>query len=204
MTRRTATVPSSTIRVRPVRTTPKARARAIVLGHHVADFWTIVCICHNLIVEANPKPWRPPVYQGPSPDEVALVDAARALGFEFKRRSRTHLNLTLMGHDVVYEVLNVLEFTSERARMSVVARAPDGTIRLYTKGSDAMMLTLLKKDTQASLIAATNDNLRMFSIQGLRTLVMASRVVGQEEWEGWNRRYQSARRQPGGAGGRNC
>jgi hypothetical protein len=49
--------------------------------------------------------------------------------------------------------------------MSVVARAPDGTIRLYSKGSDAIMMTLLKKDTPASLIAATNDNLRMFSIQ---------------------------------------
>ena len=31
-----------------------------------------------------------------------------------------------------------LEFTSDRARMSVVARAPDGTIRLLTKGSDAV------------------------------------------------------------------
>lgn len=49
--------------------------------------------------------------------------------------------------------------------MSVVARAPDGTIRLYTKGSDAIMLTLLKKETQPGLVAATNDNLRMFSIQ---------------------------------------
>lgn len=31
-----------------------------------------------------------------------------------------------------------LEFSSDRARMSVVARAPDGTIRLFTKGSDAV------------------------------------------------------------------
>ena len=35
-----------------------------------------------------------------------------------------------------------LEFTSERARMSVVARAPDGTIRLLTKGSDAVRFSL--------------------------------------------------------------
>ncbi len=47
----------------------------------------------------------------------------------------------------------------------MIARAPDGTIRLYTKGSDAIMLTLLKKDSSPALIAATNDNLRMFSIQ---------------------------------------
>lgn len=38
----------------------------------------------------------------------------------------------------MHEILVELEFTSERARMSVVARAPDGTIRLFTKGSDAV------------------------------------------------------------------
>jgi magnesium-transporting ATPase (P-type) len=54
--------------------------------------------------------------QGPSPDEVALVEAARSLGFEFQRRTRTSVTLRLMGHEVTYEVLNVLEFTSERAR----------------------------------------------------------------------------------------
>lgn len=40
----------------------------------------------------------------------------------------------------MHEILVELEFTSERARMSVVARAPDGTIRLFTKGSDAVRL----------------------------------------------------------------
>ena len=38
--------------------------------------------------------------QGPSPDEVALVDAARTLGFEFVARSRTHVTLRLHGEEV--------------------------------------------------------------------------------------------------------
>ena len=33
-----------------------------------------------------------------------------------------------------YEVLNVIEFTSSRKRMSVIVRDPRGRIRLLTKG----------------------------------------------------------------------
>ena len=33
-----------------------------------------------------------------------------------------------------YEVLNVIEFTSTRKRMSVIVRDPRGRIRLLTKG----------------------------------------------------------------------
>lgn len=34
-----------------------------------------------------------------------------------------------------YEVLNVLGFTSNRRRMSVIVRCPDGRIRLFIKGA---------------------------------------------------------------------
>lgn len=41
-------------------------------GHHVLDFWSAICICHNLIVEGDAESgaFR---YQGPSPDEVLLT-----------------------------------------------------------------------------------------------------------------------------------
>ena len=37
--------------------------------------------------------------------------------------------------DQRFEILNVLGFTSNRRRMSVIVRAPDGRIRLMTKGA---------------------------------------------------------------------
>ena len=36
-----------------------------------------------------------------------------------------------------YEVLNVLEYSSARARMSVIVRGPDGGIQMFCKGADA-------------------------------------------------------------------
>lgn len=52
--------------------------------------------------------------QGPSPDEVALVEAARQVGFEFKNRSMSAVTLNIFGEDIVFELLNVMEYTSER------------------------------------------------------------------------------------------
>jgi len=37
--------------------------------------------------------------------------------------------------DKRYEVLNVLGFSSNRRRMSVIVRCPDGRIRLFVKGA---------------------------------------------------------------------
>ena len=35
------------------------------------------------------------------------------------------------------QILNVLEYSSARARMSVIVRAPDESIHLFCKGADA-------------------------------------------------------------------
>ena len=54
--------------------------------------------------------------QGPSPDEVALVEAARQMGFEFKHRAQSSVLLDMLGEEVAYEVLNVMEYSSDRCR----------------------------------------------------------------------------------------
>lgn len=83
------------------------------LGHHLLDFWTNVCLCQSLILENNPAGGLA-IYQGPSPDEVALVEAGRQLGFEFTKRSQSTITLSMLGQEVQYEVLNVMEYSSER------------------------------------------------------------------------------------------
>jgi len=49
--------------------------------------------------------------------------------------------------------------------MSVVARAPDGTIRLYCKGSDAKVMKKIRSDTPGELLDNTNANLHYFAKQ---------------------------------------
>ena len=42
------------------------------------------------------------------------MEAARQMGFEFKRRAQSSVVLNMLGEEVVYEVLNVMEYSSDR------------------------------------------------------------------------------------------
>lgn len=61
-------------------------------------------------------------YQAASPDENSLVAAARYFGFYFHTREHNMLTVEIMGQDQTFEILNILEFTSNRKRMSVIVR----------------------------------------------------------------------------------
>lgn len=169
-------------------TTPQS---ALALGHHMTDFFSNLCLCHSLILEKREGEDKA-IYQGPSPDEVALVDAARQLGFEFKKRSQGNLTLNMLGREVTYEILNVMEYSSDRGCMSVIARTPDGSIRLYCKGSDTKVMAKIRDGTDMNLLKRTDHDLHNFAREGLRTLVLASKVIPDTEYSEWDQRYQEA------------
>ena len=94
------------------------------------------------------------------------MEGSTALGYEMVRRpSNDTVLLRFAGVEAEIDILNVLEFNSDRGRMSTIARGPDGTIRLFCKGSDAKMLQLLGKDTPQGLTEATHKNLHLFATQ---------------------------------------
>jgi hypothetical protein len=72
-------------------------------------------------------------YEAESPDEAALVVAAK-FGFFFCKRTSTtstvRKDLPEGSYMVNYELLNILEFNSTRKRMSVVIRDPEGKLLL--------------------------------------------------------------------------
>ncbi|GMH33103.1 hypothetical protein BSKO_00937 [Bryopsis sp. KO-2023] len=164
----------------------------VILGWHIVDFWMVICICHSLIIDVETDEFGNVNrnYQGPSPDEVALVEAARRLGFEFRERTMTEIVLWMQGLEVRFEILNVLEFTSERKRMSVVAQAPDGSIHLFCKGADNVMIPRLKVDSKSDVVRDTEESLHRYSVKGLRTLVLGSKILDQESYRLWDAEYQ--------------
>lgn len=68
-------------------------------------------------------------YNASSPDELALTNAARYFGIKFLDRDED-MNMVVLnkftGKEKKFELLNVIEFTSHRKRMSVVVRTPEG------------------------------------------------------------------------------
>ncbi len=94
-----------------------------------------------------------------------------------------------MRMQAAYEVLNVLDFTSERGRMSIIVRAPDGTLRLHCKGSDAALLARLRPDMDAGVMDQTHTNLHDFSVKACSPLptfqsLMASASIWTPPWHG--------------------
>jgi phospholipid-transporting ATPase len=93
--------------------------------------------------------------------------------------------------EVPFEILHVLEFNSDRKRNSVVVRLPNGDIRIYSKGADATMKPLLSSSSQA-LLTTTIEHMCDFATEGLRTMVVASRVIPKAEFLKWEPVYNSS------------
>ncbi len=128
-----------------------------------------------------------------SPDELALVNMASYMGFNFLTRSLKSISIDANGVKETYALLNTLEFNSTRKRMSVILRRPsDGAIILLTKGADNIMLGLMARDQVNHDLETTKAFLSEFASEGLRTLVLGHRILEEQEWVQWNERYTQA------------
>ncbi|KAI2637227.1 phospholipid-translocating P-type ATPase [Hypomontagnella submonticulosa] len=124
------------IRLRP--TSPFAR--------RAKDYILSMALCHTCLPEVKDGKVD---FQASSPDELALVRAAHELGYLVAHRSSQAVTLRIDSGDGnqethVYEILDVIEFSSKRKRMSIIVRYPDGRICIICKGADSMILPRLK------------------------------------------------------------
>ncbi|KAF9625530.1 hypothetical protein IFM89_023841 [Coptis chinensis] len=94
--------------------------------------------------------------------------------------------------DRSYELLHVLEFSSLRKRMSVIVRNEEGQLVLHCKGADSVMFERLSKDGQM-FVAETKNHIRKFAEAGLRTMVVAYREIGEEEYRTWKVEFFEAK-----------
>lgn len=110
-------------------------------------FILCIALCHTCLPEA--KEDGSIDFQSASPDELALVQAAQDLGYLLIDRPAQKIQLQTLdsdGNTVVdsYEVLDVIEFSSQRKRMSIIVRMPDNTICVICKGADNVITSRLK------------------------------------------------------------
>ncbi|XP_035997230.1 phospholipid-transporting ATPase IC [Fundulus heteroclitus] len=146
------------------------------------QFLSALALCHTVMAE-----WKDgcPVYQSASPDEEALVGAARELGWVFLSRTRDFIVVSELGVSRQYQLLALVEFTSKRRRMSVLVREPEGGLKLYCKGADIVILERLQKNCPHQ--ESTDKALELFAEACLRTLCVAVRSVPEALWEQWSK-----------------
>ncbi|XP_046439096.1 probable phospholipid-transporting ATPase IM isoform X3 [Daphnia pulex] len=152
------------------------------------EFFRLLALCHTVMPdEKNGKL----EYQAQSPDEGALVSAARNFGFVFKARTPDSITIEVMGKTEVYELLCILDFNNVRKRMSVILRGPNGKIRLYCKGADSIVYDHLQSGND-DMKNKTQEHLNKFAGEGLRTLCLAIRDVDEAYFEDWKERHHEA------------
>ncbi|XP_038598456.1 phospholipid-transporting ATPase FetA-like isoform X2 [Tachyglossus aculeatus] len=163
---------------------------AVKLGDGaVHQFFLSLSLCHTVMSEEKKEGNL--VYQAQSPDEGALVTAARNFGFVFRSRTPETITVVEMGKTRVYQLLAILDFTNVRKRMSVIVRDPEGKLMLFCKGADTIIYTLLDSSSEA-LKDVTMEHLNEFAGEGLRTLVVACRQLDESYFGTWIKRHHEA------------
>ncbi|XP_006017133.1 probable phospholipid-transporting ATPase VA isoform X2 [Alligator sinensis] len=141
-------------------------------------------------------------YEAESPDEAALVYAARAYNCTLVGRLSDQVSIELphLG-TLTFEVLHTLGFDSIRKRMSVVVRHPiTDEINVYTKGADSVIMDLLlpcssddpRGKHQKKIESKTQNYLNLYAVDGLRTLCIAKRVLSKDEYACWLKNHLEA------------
>lgn len=153
------------------------------------EFLILLAVCHTVIPEKLSS--GEIVYHAASPDENALVAGARRFGYEFDLRTPSYVEINALGVRHRYEVLNVLDFTSDRKRMSLIVRNPAGQIKLYCKGADTMIYERLAKKN-SEIADLTLQHLEEFATEGLRTLCCAVADIPDAVYKEWQVTYHKA------------
>jgi phospholipid-translocating P-type ATPase (flippase) len=161
-----------------------------------------------------------------SPDELALVTAADAVGFSFKQRDDAFLEIELVGKSGItekerWEIVENLDFTSSRRRMSVILVPPQDApckeegggevtqtterlggfesdpdaVYVFCKGADGELFNRLDRtalENSPGLLRQFQGQLHAYASEGLRTLVVAYKKVDRASFEEWQVKYKRA------------
>uniref|UniRef100_A0A8C9QQW2 Phospholipid-transporting ATPase n=1 Tax=Scleropages formosus TaxID=113540 RepID=A0A8C9QQW2_SCLFO len=157
---------------------------------HEELFFRALCLCHTVQVkeEETVDGIKRGIHQGKgtsfyissSPDEVALVEGMKRLGFTYLRLKDNHMEILNREDEIErFELLEVLNFDSVRRRMSVIVRSGTGELYLFCKGADSSIFPRVISGKVEQVRARVEHN----AVEGLRTLCVAYKLLTFEEYQ---------------------
>jgi len=171
-------------------------------------FLTALSVCHTTLPDTPKDPSKPLefTYQAASPDDKALVVFAKNMHYFFvdiqaeqlqvgnERLEGSQMLVRINGEDVLFDVLDIIEFSSDRKRQSTIVRDPrNGKIFVFTKGADSVILSRMRQDSIDAHWGECELALKGFARIGLRTLCVAYRELSQKEFLEWWHRLDEAK-----------
>lgn len=153
-------------------------------------------LCHDCIALKDEKKEGAVVYNGPSVDEVCLLEMARDTDISrFVTRDSDSAKIVLNGKEESYEIIKMFPFTSERKAMSVVLKHPTEARKAicYVKGADSSVFPMCEGYSSVDKnftipdghgndnIIAVRNSVDAMAKKGLRTLLYGRKEI---EWDG--------------------
>ncbi|GMH43083.1 hypothetical protein BSKO_11005 [Bryopsis sp. KO-2023] len=154
----------------------------------VDEFFVNLAVCNTVVPTISGEGELQ--YQAESPDEEALVQGAAYLGYRLLSRSTDQVEVEVHGEVLSFAVLAVLEFNSDRKRMSILCRCPDDTIRLFCKGADTVIMERLSARQPCK--DQTTSHLGSMAKGGFRTLAISQKEISKEYYKDWQRNFHKA------------
>ena len=154
----------------------------------VHDFLMAMGLCHTVKCDKQGE------YQAMSPDEEALVIAAKCLGYTFNANRFGCFELSTRNNEYEYSEIGVNHFTSERKRMSLVLEFFDSQYPpvLLCKGADSEIIPRLRLGGDAKKVKKLKNTVLKFARNGLRTLVYSRKLLSEEELRDYKAKYKAA------------
>nr|XP_040058127.1 probable phospholipid-transporting ATPase IH [Gasterosteus aculeatus aculeatus] len=166
---------------------------------HEDLFFRALCLCHTVQVkeEETVDGIKRGIHQGrptsfyisSSPDEVALVEGMKRLGYTYLRLKDNYMEILNKDDEIErFELLHVLNFDSVRRRMSVIVRSSSGECLLFCKGADSSIFPRVVSGKVEQVKARVEQN----AVEGLRTLCVAYRRLSESEYKEARRHLNEA------------
>ena len=168
---------------------PSFQEAATEEGSSGWQFLRMLAVCQTVILEKDDD--GEISYNADSPDEVALVVGGKDYGCAFTGREGGDITLIDYTPPIgkasgpssmkeQWKVLNVVQFSSKRKRMSVIVQRvvpppkSTSTVSVWMKGADNIIIERLAPGS--ALLDRYNKHLLHYSMDGLRTLCFATKV----------------------------
>jgi phospholipid-transporting ATPase len=155
-------------------------------------YFKALALCHTIQPFDDPHNSGSLIYEGASPDEVALVRCAVEHGYVLLERTTRSMTLKINEKVIKFEILATLEFTPDRKMMSIIVQDPQGRITLFTKGADSFVIPQMQGKADAVGMRGTSDALREMALLGLRTLLVCTKELTQHEFQQWHAQFIEA------------
>ena len=165
-------------------------------------FFILLSTCHDVFPEKDEENI---IYQGSSPDDIALVKGAQQLGYEFIEKNFTNIKVynRINTEMLEFEIHCIIPFDSERKRMSVILKdIKKNKYILFSKGSDSVMLQGLSSNNNPIITKFSYEKqqeeieqiLNKFSREGLRILTMGFKELSPKIFSSFIKKYNDIRK----------